>query len=111
MPRGFFLPPKDTRLKYTSASTAITSVTDSGFAIRSIRASRQTCGVGEVTFEKYCNLVSDSGRPKEFRPKPKELILRMIVSAGSRNRPKEKFRPKMPISADRGAFRPNFWPK
>ena len=58
------------------------------------------------------------GRPKEFRPKPKELILRMTILAESRNQPKVTFSAGKPISAEKvyfgqnkSIFRPYFRPK
>ena len=42
--------------------------------------------------------ISSSGQPKEFWPKPKELIWKEAISAESRNLPKEIF------SAERAYF-------
>ena len=36
-------------------------------------------------FLSFCKTMYFFGQPKEFRPKPKELILRMTISAESRN--------------------------
>ena len=65
----------------------------------------------------YCNHGA-RGRPKEFRPKPKELILRMTILAESRNQPKVTFSAGKPISAEKvyfgqnkSIFRPYFRPK
>ena len=48
---------------------------------------------------------------QEFRPKPKELILKTAISAERRKGPKEQFRPKGSISAETVSFGTLFRPK